>query len=75
MIRLIALVGFALAVATSSQAMTRAPLLQPDSLITQVREGCGPGMVMVNGQCTARAAVRQARRCLRWNGNACAAWQ
>jgi hypothetical protein len=75
MIRLIALVGFALAAATTSQAMTRAPLLQPDSSITQVREGCGPGMVMVNGQCTARAAVRQARRCIRWNGNACAAWQ
>ena len=75
MIRLIALVGFALAVATSSQAMTRAPLLQPDSLITQVRFGCGPGMVVVNGQCTARAAVRQARRCIRWNGSTCAAWQ
>ena len=58
MIRLIALVGFALAIATTSQAMTRAPLLQSDSLITQVREGCGPGMVMVNGQCTAGAAVR-----------------
>ena len=75
MIRLIALVGFVLAAATSSQAMTRAPLLQPDSSITQVRFGCGPGMVVVNGQCTARAAVRQARRCIRWNGNACAAWQ
>ena len=75
MIRLIALVGFALVVATSSQAMTRAPLLQPDSLITQVRSGCGPGMVMVNGQCTARAAIRQARRCLRWTGSTCAAWQ
>jgi hypothetical protein len=75
MIRLIALVGFALVVATSSQAMTRAPLLQPDSLITQVRSGCGPGMVMVNGQCTARAAIRQARRCIRWTGSTCAAWQ
>jgi hypothetical protein len=75
MIRLIALVGFALAVATTSQAMTRAPLLQPDRSIIQVREGCGPGMVMVNGQCVPRAAIRQERRCIRWNGSVCAAWQ
>jgi hypothetical protein len=74
MIRLIAFAGFALAFATSSQAMTRAPL-QPDRLITQVREGCGPGMVMVNGQCQSRQEMRQTRRCIRWNGGACAAWQ
>ena len=64
---MIAAADFALA-ATSSQAMTRVPLLQPDSLITQVREGCGP-VVMVNGQCVSRHAIRQARRCIRWNGN------
>ena len=75
MIRLIAIAGFALAAATSTQAMTPAPLLQQDRLLIQVREGCGVGMIMVNGACVARSSVRQARRCLRWNGNACAAWQ
>lgn len=75
MIRLIAIAGFALAAATSAHAMTRAPLLQQDRLIIQVREGCGAGMIMVNGACVARSSVRQARRCLRWNGSTCAAWQ
>jgi hypothetical protein len=43
MIRLIAVV-FTLAVATSAQAMSLAPLHQPDGMITQVREACGAGM-------------------------------
>ena len=43
MIRLIA-VGFALAVATSAQAMSPAPLHQPDGMITHVRSNCGAGM-------------------------------
>ena len=34
MIRLVAVAGFALAVATSAQALTPAPIHQPDSLIT-----------------------------------------
>ena len=42
MIRFIA-VAFALAVATSAQAMSPAPLHQPDGMITQVREACGAG--------------------------------
>ena len=75
MIRFIVITGFALVVATSTQAMTRAPLLQPDRLITPVRQGCGPGMISANGICVARSSIRQARRCLRWNGNACAEWQ
>jgi hypothetical protein len=41
MIKLIAAAGFALAIATSAQAMTPAPLAQPDHMITQVRMGCG----------------------------------
>ena len=41
MIRLIAFAAFALAVATSAQAMSPAPLHQPDGMITQVREACG----------------------------------
>ena len=43
MIRSIA-VAFALAVATSAQAMSPAPLHQSDGMITQVRQNCGAGM-------------------------------
>jgi hypothetical protein len=50
MIRLIA-VAFALVLATSAQAMSLAPLHQPDGMITQIREACGEGMHMVNGVC------------------------
>jgi hypothetical protein len=75
MIRLIAIAGFALAVATSAQAMTLAPLHQPDGVITQIRFGCGPGRTTVNGVCVARTTIRHARRCARWNGDACAVWQ
>jgi hypothetical protein len=51
MIRMIAAAGFALAVATSAQAMTPAPLAQPDHMVTQVRQSCGMGRVMINGLC------------------------
>jgi len=37
MIRLIATAGFALSVAVSAQAMTPAPIAQPDSMITESR--------------------------------------
>ena len=62
MIRLIA-VAFALAVATAAQAMSPAPLQQPDGMITQVREACGTGYHMVNGQCIRTSARRNAARC------------
>jgi hypothetical protein len=71
MIRLIAVAGFALAVATSAQAMSLAPLHQPDGMVTQVREACGAGRVRVNGVCVPRTTVRHARRCARWNGGVC----
>jgi hypothetical protein len=75
MIRLIAVAGFALAVATSAQAMTPAPLAQSDHMITQVRMGCGAGRVMVNGVCQSRAGMRQERRanrrCVRRTGGVC----
>jgi len=74
MIKLIAVAGFALAIATSARAMTQAPIPQPDSMITQARMGCGVGQVMVNGACVTRSGIRQARRCARWNGGVCAAW-
>ena len=75
MIRIIAAAGFALAVATSAQAMTPALLAQPDNMIKQVREGCGMGRVMVNGVCQSRAGMRQERRamrgCARYSGGVC----
>ena len=42
MIRLIAFAAFALALATSAQAMSPVPLHQPDGMITQVAFWCGP---------------------------------
>ena len=65
MIRLIAGASFALMVATSVQALTPAPIPQPDSMITQARFGCGPGQTLVAGQCVARTAIRQTRRAVR----------
>ena len=62
MIRLMA-VAFALIVSASAQAAPLAPLYQPDSMITQVREACGAGMHMVNGQCIRTSARRNAARC------------
>jgi hypothetical protein len=74
MIRLIVVAGLALAVATSAQGMTRAPLVQPDRLITKVLMGCGVGETMVNGKCETRHEKRQNRRCLRWSGTTCTHW-
>lgn len=79
MIRLIAVAGFALAVATSAQAMTPAPIPQPDGMIMQVAAGCGPARTRVNGVCVARTTVRHTRRavrrCLRWQGGVCAHYE
>ena len=62
---MIRIFGFALTIiiATSAQATPVAPLSQPDSLITQIREDCGTGYHMVNGQCVRTAARRNAARC------------
>jgi hypothetical protein len=77
MIRLIAIAGFALAVMTSAQAITPAPLGQQDGVTTQVRLGCGAGRTMVNGVCVARTTVRHARRTVRRcaRGSTCAVGQ
>ena len=74
MIRLIVAVGLAFGVATSAEAMTPAPIPQPDGMITQVAFGCGPFRTRVNGVCVARTTIRHARRCARWAGGACAVW-
>ena len=65
MLRLFAVAGFALAVATSAQAITPAPITQPDGMITQVRFGCGPGRTRVAGVCVARTTIRHTRRAYR----------
>jgi len=65
MMRLIAIASFALLVAVSAQAMTPAPITQPDSLITEVAAACGAGRTRVNGVCVARTTVRQTRRAVR----------
>jgi hypothetical protein len=65
MIRLIAVAGFALSVATSTQAMTPVLIPQPDGMITQVALACGIGRTRVNGVCVARTTVRQTRRAVR----------
>jgi hypothetical protein len=78
MIRLIA-IAFGLVVATSSYAMSPAPLYMTDAMTTQVAAGCGAGRTRVNGVCVARTTKRQvrrqARRCAVWGaGNVCARW-
>jgi hypothetical protein len=65
LIRLIAVAGFALTVAASAQAMTPAPIPQPDGLITQVAAACGAGRTRVNGVCVARTTMRHTRRAVR----------
>ena len=79
MLRLIAVAGFALFVATSAQAMTPAPPPQVGELVTRVAVGCGPGRTRVNGVCVARTTVRQTRRavrrCVRWQGGTCALYE
>ena len=65
MIRLVAAAGFVIAIATSAQAMTPAPIPQLDGMITQVRFGCGPGRTLVAGRCVARTTIRHTRRVIR----------
>ena len=56
-------VALVLALVSSAQALPLAPIQQPDSMITTVREACGAGMHRVNGVCVRTAARRQAVRC------------
>ena len=60
MLRLIAVAGF-LAFATLAQAITPAPIPQPDGMITQVAAACGVGRTRVNGVCVARTTIRHTR--------------
>jgi hypothetical protein len=65
MLRMFAVAGFALAVTTSAQAITPAPIPQPDGMITQVAAACGAGRTRVNGVCVARTTIRHTRRAVR----------
>jgi hypothetical protein len=65
MIRLIA-VAFALALASSAQALPPVAVQQADEMVTQVREACGAGMRRTaNGNCIRTSARRKASRCAR----------
>lgn len=76
MIRMIAVAAFALTVATSAQAMSPAPLRQPDGMTTMVAFGCGAGRTRVGDVCVARTTKRQVRRCAVWGvGNVCRRWR
>jgi hypothetical protein len=61
-LRLIAFAALALAVTTAAEAMSPAPLHQPDGMITQIRHACGAGMHYVNGRCITTSARRHVRR-------------
>ena len=79
MLKLIAVAGFVLTVATSAQGMTPAPLAPPNDMVIQVAVGCGMARTRVNGVCVARTTVRQTRRavrrCARWHGGVCALYE
>lgn len=81
MLRLITITIFSLSITASAQAMTPAPITLPDpnDMITQVAVGCGPGRTRIGGVCVARTTVRQTRRavrrCVRWQGGACALYE
>jgi len=62
MVRLTAL-AFFVAFVSSAQAIPLAPVQQPDSIISTIREACGAGMHRVNGVCVRTPARRQAARC------------
>ena len=59
MIRLIA-VAFALALASSVEAMPPVSTQRSDQLVTQVRQGCGAGMVRRAGVCVPRGGIAAA---------------
>jgi hypothetical protein len=67
MLRLIAITGFALTVATSAHGMTPAPLAPPNDMVTQVAVGCGMGresmVCALHGRPSAMLAAPSAGAC------------
>ena len=78
MIRLLISVA-ALAVATSAEAMSPAPLNEPDAMITEIRQArrtrpCyDPNQIRINGRCEfwARHVSPSQHRCVQWNEGFC----
>jgi hypothetical protein len=58
-------IAFALALASSAQAMPQAPVQQSDDIVIKVREACGAGMHRVGGVCVSNVGGRHARRAVR----------
>jgi hypothetical protein len=54
--------AFVLAVASPVHAGPVAPMQQPASIVTQVLEGCGPGLRLLNGICVPNPDAREERR-------------
>ena len=76
MIRLMISVAFALAVATSAEAMSPAPLHEPDAMITQIRKArpCqDPNQIRINGICqySPPHVSRSQHVCIWWNEGFC----
>jgi hypothetical protein len=79
MIRLLISVAFAFAVAKSAEAMSPAPLHQPDGMIAQIRKArqarpCDdPNQVRINGICedSAPHVSRSQHVCVEWNEGMC----
>jgi hypothetical protein len=57
-----AAVVFALAIASSAQAMPLTPIQEPESLVITARAACGAGFTRVNGACVRTPARAAARR-------------
>lgn len=62
MIKLLSVVAIALAVATSAEAITPAPISRPAGMIAKIALACGPGRTRVHGVCVARTTIRHVRR-------------
>ena len=76
MIRLLISVALAFAVANSAEAMSPAPLHQPDGMITQIgkaRPCDDPNQVRINGICEDDAphVSRSQHVCVEWNEGMC----
>ena len=79
MIRLLISVAFVFAVATSAEAMSPAPLHQPDGMITQIRKArqarpCqDPNQIRINGICqySPPHVSRSQHVCVEWNEGMC----
>jgi hypothetical protein len=65
MMKFLALAGSAAAIAASAQAMPRTIFpagSQTNPFLSQIREGCGAGRLMLNGHCVTWHAIRAERR-------------